>query len=366
MLGTAGIGRKNWMSIYQSGNGQVAGVASRNQDKAQAYIDECQRDAQFTTPPVAFGSYQSMLDSDQIDAVYIPLPTGTRKEWVIAAAQAGKHILCEKPCAINADDLAEMLDVCRENQVQFMDGVMFMHSQRLPQVLDALQDTGRMGQLNRIAGQFSFRAPDEFFRENIRSQTDLEPHGCLGDLGWYLIRFALLACDNTLPTWVSARTLKQQSDQSPIPTDYEFSLGFLKNQQQVTTHFYCSFLTHHQQWVHCSGTEGTLRVQDFVLPYEGNQSVAYSEVCDFQQNGCHFIMKFDQQTLVASEASHAAPDAQEARMFARMGQIVASGQTESYWPEIAMKTQQIMDACRMAEQTPGQRIPWNSLASQSS
>ena len=72
-----------------------------------------------------------MLAAKDVDALYIPLPTGLRKEWVIRAAQAGKHIVCEKPCAINAADLREMVDACRQHRVQFMDGVMFMHSRRL-------------------------------------------------------------------------------------------------------------------------------------------------------------------------------------------------------------------------------------------
>lgn len=356
LMGTAGIGRKNWMSIFHSGNGRVAGVASRNTERAQQYIDECQKDACFPESPQAFGSYQALLDSDAIDAVYLPLPTGARKEWVIAAAKAGKHILCEKPCAIHADDLAEMIEVCRQNNVQMMDGVMFMHSARLPLVLQALKDPQRMGQLNRIAGQFSFRAPEEFFKENIRSQTELEPHGCLGDLGWYLIRFAILACEQQLPEWVSARVLEYQSEQAAIPTDYEFQMGFRLNGRPVTASFYCSFLTHHQQWVHCSGTEGTLRMQDFVLPYEGDQSIAYSEVCDFQQNGCYFIMKHDQRLIAATEKSNSDPTAQESKMFHRMGEIFETGTTDDYWFDVIEKTQKVMDACRIAEKNPGQRL----------
>ena len=63
--------------------------------------------------------------------VYIPLPTGIRKEWVLRAARAGKHVVCEKPCAVSVRDLVEMLEACRRHRVQFMDGVMFMHSRRL-------------------------------------------------------------------------------------------------------------------------------------------------------------------------------------------------------------------------------------------
>jgi len=84
--------------------------------------------------PLAYGSYEELLDATDVDAIYIPIPTGVRKEWVIRAAQAGKHVLCEKPCAVTVADLEEMIDACRRHRVQFMDGVMFMHSRRLERV----------------------------------------------------------------------------------------------------------------------------------------------------------------------------------------------------------------------------------------
>ncbi len=84
--------------------------------------------------PQAVGSYEDLLARKDIDAVYIPLPTALRREWVIKAAEAGKHVLGEKPAALNATEVAEMLAACERNKVQYMDGVMFMHSARLPMV----------------------------------------------------------------------------------------------------------------------------------------------------------------------------------------------------------------------------------------
>ena len=77
-------------------------------------------------------------------------------------------MLCEKPCAPNAADLAEMLDACREHNVQFMDGVMFMHSGRLPLMRRALDDGQSVGRIQRIASQFSFLGGDDFLQQNIR------------------------------------------------------------------------------------------------------------------------------------------------------------------------------------------------------
>src|SRR5437762_996579 len=119
ILGAANIARMNWKAIHNSGNSRVAAVASRERERAQRFIEDCHAHVPITPPPVACGSYQELLERSDVDAVYIPLPSGIRKEWVIRAAEAGKHILCEKPCAITAPDLRTMLDACRKNRVQF-------------------------------------------------------------------------------------------------------------------------------------------------------------------------------------------------------------------------------------------------------
>ena len=191
ILSTAGIAQKNWAAIRNSGNTTIVAVASRSEEKAQAFIDECQGQVAFPEAPRAIGSYEQLLAADDVDAVYVPLPTGVRKEWVIRAAQAGKHVMCEKPCGIHGDDVAEMIEACNKACVQFMDGVMFMHSARLDAVRAALDDGVSVGKITRIASQFSFCAPEEFREGNIRVHSGLEPAGCLGDLGWYTIRMTL-------------------------------------------------------------------------------------------------------------------------------------------------------------------------------
>src|SRR5215470_1007113 len=126
ILGTANIARKNWKAIQLTGNSIVTAVASRDLERSRQFIADCQGHAPMGHEPEAFGSYERLLESDKVDAVYIPLPTGLRKEWVLRAAAAGKHVLCEKPCGLNAADVREMTEACRKNNVQFMDGVMYM------------------------------------------------------------------------------------------------------------------------------------------------------------------------------------------------------------------------------------------------
>src|SRR5947208_1196090 len=118
-LSAANIGRKNWLTAANAGNCIVSAVASRDRDRSRKFIAECQKAAPFAPAPTAFGSYDELLASKDVDAVYVPMPTGLRKEFVIRAAAAGKHVLCEKPCASNVADLEEMLAACKKHNVQF-------------------------------------------------------------------------------------------------------------------------------------------------------------------------------------------------------------------------------------------------------
>jgi predicted dehydrogenase len=120
-----------------------------------------------------------------VDAVYIPLPTGVRKEWVLKAAAAGKHVLVEKPVACTLEDAREMVAACAVNGVLLMDGVMFMHHDRLATVRSLL-DSRVLGERtpSKMVASFSITGDDAFFSENIRVDTKMEPLGALGDLGW--------------------------------------------------------------------------------------------------------------------------------------------------------------------------------------
>ena len=241
ILSTAGIGRKNWKAIYHSGNCAVTAVASRDLERSRRFIAECQRENPFGIPPAALGSYEALLAAKNVDAVYVPLPTGLRQEWVLRAAAAGKHVICEKPCAVSAAGLQEMISACKQNRVQFMDGVMFMHSPRLARVRSVLDDGKSVGLVRRISSGFSFLGSGDFPQNNIRMDGRLEPAGCLGDLGWYCIRFALWTMNWQMPRRVEGR-IHSRAGNKPSGVPLEFS-GELFFDDGISSGFYCSFLT---------------------------------------------------------------------------------------------------------------------------
>ncbi len=344
-LSTAGIGRKNWKAIFHSGNAVVAAVASRDLLKSRQYIEECQREFTFAESPRAFGSYAELIASPEVDAVYVPLPTGLRKELVIRAAQNGKHILCEKPCAINSAELEEMLTVCRKNSVQFMDGVMFMHSPRLARIREVLDDHKSVGRLRRLSSAFSFYPGEAFFQGNIRADGALEPAGCLGDLGWYSIRFALWTLNWQLPHWVTGKILAQSpttDGRTPTPTEFSGELFF---DGGVSVEFYSSFLTGRQQWVHVSGQNGWLRLPDFVHPLNSYEP-------EFEVNEKFLTVTSDVKCPPGVDPipqGHAT--AQDTRMWRNFANQIFSGKLNDDWPMWARKTQTVLDACLEAGRT---------------
>ncbi len=306
--------------------------------------------------PRAFGSYEELLASKDIDAVYIPLPTGLRKEWVLRAAGAGKHILSEKPCAVSSDDLREMLDTCRQHHVQFMDGVMFMHSGRMQRMREVLDDPKAVGGIRRIQSAFTFCAPPEFYAGNIRSQSSLEPHGCMGDLGWYCIRFSLWAMKWQMPQWVSARMLSGFSangDGRVVPTELSTELFF---NDGVSAGFYCSFRTENQEWAMISGDKGYLRLDDFVLPLAGREVGFEVQQVKYQVNGCDVRMTVTPHRYFVNEPSHGEAGAQESNLFRAFSEQVQSGVFNIEWPESALQTQVVLNACLESARDDGRAV----------
>jgi len=341
-LSTAGIGRKNWKAIFNSGNSVVSAVASRDAQKSRQFIADCQRDFAFAETPRAFGGYEELIASADVDAIYFPLPTGLRREWLLRAAAAGKHIVCEKPCAASLAELNEILAACEKNSVQFMDGVMFMHSPRQAKVREILDDGQNIGEVRRIASAFSFCSNEGFFQNNIRADGKLEPAGCLGDLGWYSLRFALWTMNWQLPKAVTGRILSQSENLPDRPAaPSEFS-GELLYENRASVEFYASFLAAKQQWVHVSGQKGWLRLPDFVHPFNSYEPA-------FEVNEKFITVASDVKCPPGTnpmEQGH--PTSQDARMWRNFTNQVFSGQLNHDWPMWSQKTQTVLDACLAA------------------
>jgi predicted dehydrogenase len=344
IMSTAEISKKNWLAIRNAPNATVAAVASRTVDRSEQYISECQPAVPHDPAPIALGSYEELLAREDIDAVYIPLPTGIRKEWIIKAAEAGKHVLAEKPSGNNSADVRELIDACAQNNVQCMDGVMFMHSERFQQMRGVLDDGESVGNVKRIVSHHCFAGPEDFIKNNIRLSSDLEPLGAMGDVGWYNIRFTLWAMNWQKPTSVTGRILTEHKrDDSPLPVPIEMSAEMFFP-GGVSSSMYCSFITENQQWAVIGGDKGFLNITDFVLPYFGSTLKFHVSRATFNIDGCDFNMEKRVKTHTVDEYANSTACAQETNMIRKFSDIALSGNLEPFWPEVALNTQLIMDA----------------------
>ena len=146
VLGTANIGRAVNPAIHAAHNSALVAVASRDAGKARAY-------AQQWSIPRCHASYLDLLADAEIDAVYIPLPNGLHKEWTIRAAEHGKHILCEKPLALTANECREMHHAAVANGVTLMEAFMYRFHPRTERVI-ALVKGGSLGVTSELKSAF--------------------------------------------------------------------------------------------------------------------------------------------------------------------------------------------------------------------
>ncbi len=174
VLSTAKIGRDFVIpALQQAANGTLAAIASRDVTKARALADA-------TGAPHAFGSYEEMLASELIDAVYIPLPTAQHVEWAIKAADAGKHALVEKPLALKAADIDAVIAARDSNGVVVCEAFMVTHHPQWAKVRELVRD-GAIGRLRHVQGAFSYHNVDP---ANMRNRPELGG-GALPDIGVY-------------------------------------------------------------------------------------------------------------------------------------------------------------------------------------
>jgi predicted dehydrogenase len=132
-------------------------------------------------------------------------------------------------------------------------------------------------------------------------------------------------------------------DDSPhaVPMEIEGELQFANG---ITSTFYNSFVTGHQQWAHVSGTEGHLYIPDFVLPYVGGEAKFEKSKPEFTVNDCDFEMTQNLEQFSVQEPGNSAPNSQETNLFRNFANIVLSKALDPHWPSIALQTQKLMDA----------------------
>ncbi len=250
ILSTAKIGiRQVIPAIQQSSNGVVAAIASRETRTAQEV-------AKSLNIPRALGSYDALLDDPEIDAIYIPLPNHLHKEWSIRALQRGKRVLCEKPFALNAAEVDEMIAAARQNNRLLMEAFMYRFHPQFAFAQKLIAD-GALGEIKTIRAAFCFNITGR--PNDIRLKKEMGG-GALMDVGSYCVNMARLI---TGAEPLAAQASAVFGAQTQVD---ETLAAILRFPHDVVALFDCSFRTDYREWLQAQGTHGRLDVVRPVKP----------------------------------------------------------------------------------------------------
>jgi predicted dehydrogenase len=323
ILSTAKIGQDLVVpAIQDAENCVVAAIASRDLAKARAMADR------FSVPR-AFGSYQEMLDSDVIDAVYIPLPTSQHVEWAIKAADAGKHVLCEKPIALKASEIDAVIAARNRNKVVVSEAYMVTYSPVWLKVRELLAG-GAVGHLRQVQGAFTYFNRDPGNMRNIPALGG----GGLPDIGVYPTMTTRFATGQE-PLRVQATTTRDPEFGTDIYSSVRADFG------DFELSFYISTQLAARQVMVFHGTDGFLEVKS---PFNANRYGAEEIELTNRDHDHSQIFRFPDHRQYKCEAE----------AFAR----AAAGEKDEVVPlESSVKNQKFIDAVyRASEKDTWERV----------
>lgn len=259
ILGYARIARLSVIpAILASGNGRVHALASRDAAKlaeARAQVPDL----------VGYTSYAELIADPAIDAVYIPLPNSQHRQWAIAALDAGKHVLCEKPLALDAAEAREMAAAARSNERLLMEAFMYRYTDRTRQV-KAVLDSGVLGNIRHANLSFRFLLDRP---GTIKLQPELGG-GALYDVGVYPVNLLGLISGGALPVAVHA--------EAGFDNDVDVNTSaLLRYESGLLATIHCGFNAFGQMGAEIVGTQGRLLVPDPFLGEAGALTLTTKE-----------------------------------------------------------------------------------------
>lgn len=255
IISTAKINDALIEPIRQAARSELVAVASRSQENAEAY-------AQKKGIPRAYGSYEALLADPEIDAVYNPLPNTLHCEWTVKAAEAGKHVLCEKPITPTLAELDQVEAAAKANNVTIFEAFMYLHHPQTLKVKEMIQ-AGQLGDLQLINSWFAYYLPPEN-KDNIRLHPDLAG-GSLWDVGVYPNSLAIVMTQAGAPVEVWASQIKGETgvDVSMVG-QMKFANGVVA---QISSGFRCPF----RQGAHIVSSEGLVKISEPWKPHSSGQ-----------------------------------------------------------------------------------------------
>lgn len=180
ILSTASIARNHVLpAINNAENAEIRAIASRSKERADIIASDYE-------DVITYGSYEELIASDIIDAVYIPLPNKFHFEWTKKTLKSGKDVLCEKPLTLSKKDTVKLIEIAEETGNRLVEGFMYRHREITKKLIEVASQ--ELGQLYRVRVDFSFKSSRR--SDDIRFQKELGG-GALYDVGCYGVDFIL-------------------------------------------------------------------------------------------------------------------------------------------------------------------------------
>jgi D-xylose 1-dehydrogenase (NADP+, D-xylono-1,5-lactone-forming) len=241
LMGTARINHALIPAIRAGARSALTAVASREPGRAEAYA----RDWDI---PRAIAGYDLLVSDPDIDVIYVPLPNHLHADWTVAAARAGKHVLCEKPLALTPADVDRVADAARTSGVVVAEAFMYRHHGQTRRILELVAE-GAVGELRFIRGSFTFPLARE---GDVRLRPDWGG-GSLWDVGCYPVGYARLLAG------AEPETVSGLADMGSTGVDLAFT-GTLRFPGGVLAAFDCGFRAAFRTSIEIVGTEASIDV----------------------------------------------------------------------------------------------------------
>lgn len=297
IISTGRIARIFAHGLLHSRRSKLQAFASRSLESATACA------AEFPLPdgtlPAAYGSYEELLAAPDIDAVYIATPHPSHAEWAIKAAQAGKHILCEKPIGINAREAEAIINAAREHGVFLMEAFMYRCHPQTAQLRELLEQKV-IGEVRFIRATFSYQMPLDEAKRSFKHELG---GGGILDVGCYPVSIARLIAGAVNGTpYENPIELKAVGYLGPTRID-EYSLASATFPGNIVAELASGVSLMLENNVRIVGSEGSILIP---APWQPAKEGGFSKIIVFKEGVPEEILIETELSLYSIEADHVA------------------------------------------------------------
>jgi predicted dehydrogenase len=247
ILSTGNIAAKFAQGVLDSKTGRLAAVASRSISSAKQFASQYKI-------PQAYGSYSDILKDPQVEAVYIGTPHPFHAEWAIAAAKAGKHILCEKPLGMNSSEAKQMIHAAKKHKVFLMEAFMYRCHPQTARVAELIRE-GAIGKIRHIQASFCINRP---YDPKSRLYNPKLGGGAILDIGCYPASFSRLVAGAAQGKAFAEPTKLEGTGLLGKTGVDEWSTATLKFPRGITAELICAVRLAEETRARVWGTKGTI------------------------------------------------------------------------------------------------------------